>query len=307
MSKSVVLVTGAYGFIGRHVASIFAKNGWYVVGLGNGDWPQIEHEKWGVSKWFNHNVTEQKLLELNLKPQVIVHAAGGSSVPLSVKNPELDYQKTVSSTEGLLKYIRKTQLKTKLIYLSTAGVYGETSNLPIAETANLMPLSPYGINKLSAEKLCEEYSSIINLETVVVRLFSVYGAGLKKQLLWDALNKVVMSEAVFFGTGKEVRDWLHVSDAAKLIFKLAETKTENHTVVNGGSGHGLSVDHLLTDLFKHYGSSLTPSFSGVARKGDPKGYIADTQVALSMGWKPDVALRDGLAEYVAWFKSLQDD
>lgn len=307
MSKNVVLVTGAHGFIGRYIAKVYAQNGWYVIGVGHGEWNDVEQLAWGVAKWHHLDVTKQNLIDLNINPNVIIHAAGGSSVPLSIQNPELDFEKTVTSTAEVLKYLREKNTEIKFVYLSTAGVYGAAESLPISESAKLNPLSPYGKHKLLAENLCIEYSNKYNLSTAVIRLFSVYGAGLQKQLLWDALNKVQDNQSNFFGTGEEVRDWLHVRDAASLIYKFAPLANKNCLIVNGGSGVGITVRELLMQLFLLCDFNQVAHFSGIAREGDPIGYIADISVAKAIGWEPEVSLNKGLQEYIGWFKGMRND
>lgn len=302
-----MLITGTYGFIGRHLARYYAQQGWYVVGIGHGDWHNDDRLVWGVAEWFNSNVTINALLSLKLNPQIIIHAAGASSVPLSIQDPYLDFNKSVISTIEVLEYLRLYKQDTKLIYLSTAGVYGAVAEFPIKESADLKPLSPYGTHKLMAEELCKEYSKNHNLAISVIRLFSIYGAGLRKQLLWDALKKAVDGHTDFYGTGDEIRDWLHINDAVKLIYRVAENTDKGYLVLNGGSGVGLSVSHILTLLFEKFDASLYPKFTGVNKLWDPKGYIADTSVANKLGFAPQINLKDGLQDYVTWFIGAHND
>ena len=303
MLERTLLITGAHGFIGRHIARLFNSKGWYVVGIGHGGWSKEEAYAWGVSEWHQSDITSSKLKSLNTVPDVIVHAAGGSSVPLSIQSPEQDFSRTVSTTEDVLEYLRHIDSNSKLIYLSAAGVYGTVKILPIRENVELYPLSPYGKHKVAAEGLCSDCSTSYGVDITVIRLFSIYGAGLKKQLLWDALNKIVQNETEFFGTGEEVRDWLHVDDAASLVFTVAESANKGYMILNGGTGKGVVVRDLLTQLYSLYGFNRPLSFSGLAREGDPVGYLADITKAKALGWKPTVSLQTGLLKYVEWFKA----
>ena len=213
----------------------------------------------------------------------------------------------MSFIKEILKYMRYINPNVKLIYLSTAGVYGAVKSLPITEGVELNPLSPYGQHKLEAEALCSDFSISNDIDTTVIRLFSIYGPGLKKQLLWDALNKIIQNDTEFFGTGEELRDWLHVDDASSLIYTVAEADSEGYTILNGGSGNGVSVRDLLTKLFAFYGLSHSVNFSGLVRAGDPVGYLADISKAKALGWKPEVSLQSGLLNYVQWFKVNRND
>jgi UDP-glucose 4-epimerase len=307
MLNKSVLVTGAHGFIGRHVAKFYSQQGWHVTGIGHGEWRKNELSDWGIKDWFSADVSIKNLLDFKSSPDVVVHTAGGSSVPFSLQHPYADFNKTVISTIEILEFLRLHKPDAKLVYLSTAGVYGSAEILPIKESAELKPLSPYGAHKLIAENLCAQYSEHYELSTAVIRFFSIYGSGLRKQLLWDASNKAISGQLKFFGRGDEIRDWLHVNDAVKLIYKVAEQNNKDCLVLNGGSGIGVSVNQLLIQLFANLNVISQPQFTGVVREGDPKGYIADTSISIGLGFKPQMQLSEGLEEYVTWFLGTKHD
>jgi UDP-glucose 4-epimerase len=307
MRNKSVFVTGANGFIGRHVAKYYSQQGWHVTGIGHGKWSKSEASAWGIANCISTDICTKDLLDIKFNPELIVHAAGGSSVPFSFQYPYLDFNKTVKSTMEILEYIRQHSLDTRLIYLSTAGVYGSAESLPINESVELKPLSPYAVHKLIGENLCAEYSQHFGISTAIIRFFSIYGSGLRKQLLWDASNKAIGGQIEFFGTGNEVRDWLHVNDAVKLIYKVAEQDIKDCLVLNGGSGTGMSVNQILIQLFAYLNVKSKPKFSGVARKGDPIGYLADTSIANALGFEPQIQLSEGLKDYATWFLGLKYD
>ncbi len=302
-----VLVTGAYGFIGRHVAKHYAETGSIVTGFGHGVWAEADWMQWGLSGWHGADVTVENLQKCNIEPDVIVHCAGSGSVAFSISDPYQDFQRTVGSTLEVLEFARLHAPKAKVVYPSSAGVYGNAKNLPIDETAPLQPVSPYGAHKLMAEDLCRSYAKNFGLSIALVRFFSIYGAGLRKQLLWDACQKAVRGDISFFGTGDETRDWLHVRDAAILMATAANHASSGCPVVNGGIGIGVTVKEILDELFNYLGRTDKPLFSGSARSGDPAYYIADTRSALAWGWQPEMDWHNGLREYASWFKGLSND
>lgn len=299
MSK--VLVTGAYGFVGRHVAKQFSQIGWVVVGIGHGSWARDEWRQWGIDKWHPGDVTFDALKTLAVQPDAIIHCAGSGSVGFSVTNPYQDFQRTVESTVAVLEFARLHANKACVVYPSSAAVYGDVEQLPITEKNKLLPISPYGTHKLIAEELCQSYARNYKVKSAIVRLFSVYGAGLKKQLMWDASSRIIKGGNQFFGTGKEVRDWLHVKDAANLLLAAAANASEECPVVNGGSGVGVSVGDLLHQLFALYKQDGAPLFNSISKTGDPLGLVASIDRAEHWGWRPEVPLSEGLNEYVEWF------
>jgi UDP-glucose 4-epimerase len=301
MAKKV-LVTGAYGFLGRHTAAHYSGQGWNVIGVGHGQWAQEEWSRWGLSEWHHGSVSIDSLREIGTQPNVIVHCAGSGSVSYSIEQPLVDFKKNVDSTLQILEFIRSYSSNTRLVLPSSAAVYGKVNEVPIRTDSPLRPVSPYGVNKKIAEELCQTYATYYGTEISIIRLFSVGGRGLTKQLLWDASRKVKENNYEFFGTGNEVRDWIHVEDAASLLYQAHERASRHVPIVNAGSGNGVSVRQILSRLFQCYGLVQSPSFSGDARKGDPDSYVADVSQALSWGWKPEKTWEDMVDEYSEWFK-----
>ena len=130
----------------------------------------------------------------------------GSSVGQSISNPLLDFKKTVLSTSNLLEFLEKN-LSSKIIFASSAAVYGDIHNGPIKENDKCEPFSPYGCNKFIAEKLLDTYSKNFNISSCVIRFFSIYGTGSKKQLIWDICTKLNRNQKTIelFGNGKEMK------------------------------------------------------------------------------------------------------
>ncbi len=298
-----VLVTGAHGFLGRYVAQHFSEKGFEVTGIGHGSWTDNEYEDWGISSWHSCDITQKNLEKYSGAPDAIVHCAGSSSVGASVKSPESDFQKSVLVLFNLLEFIRKNQIKCRIVYPSSAAVYGKAINFPINENSELNPISFYGVNKVLSEQLCLFYSKNYSIPITIIRFFSLYGRHLKKQLLWDACLKISENSLNFSGTGNEIRDWLHVSDAASLIKFGFDNASIAPQIVNGGSGKGASVRTIIEELLQQFGKKNNIiHFSNQSRNGDPDAYIADISKSIKWGWCPKTGLKDGIKDYVQWFK-----
>ncbi len=300
--KKTVLVTGAHGFIGRHVARRFAAAGYEVRGIGHGAWDRKDFSRHGIAFWHQAHVQLDSLVTYGGEPDVIAHCAGSGSVMFSMNHPFQDFDRTVSSTASVLEYVRLHSPGTAVLYPSSAAVYGNAASLPIRESAAREPISHYGVHKLLAERLCQSYAANFQVPVAIVRFFSVYGEGLRKQLLWDACSRATSEGDTFFGTGSELRDWLHVGDAARLLLKAASHAAGSCPIVNGGSGQEVTVRDILSMVFQEFALEREPRFSGQSRPGDPAGYKADIRMAEAWGWKPEVPLADGIKRYVEWFK-----
>lgn len=301
--KKTVIVTGAHGFIGRHVACHLSKCGWNVVGIGHGSWVSLnEQQHWGVTVWHSSDISVAALRACSVVPDAIVHCAGSGSVSFSLENPRDDFERSVNTTLNVLEYARVYIPTAMIVTLSSGGVYGEVKHLPIAEDDPLNPISPYGVHKKIVEEICNSFANHFGLSISILRLFSVYGAGLKKQLLWDACNKISRGEHTFFGTGNELRDWIHVSDVASLVEHAISHPPVTASVYNGAGGMGVSVSDILKLLYAILGETAKPSFTGITKPGDPIGYVADINKAKLIEWQPRMFWEQGITKYAQWYK-----
>lgn len=303
--RKKALITGAFGFIGRYTALEYYKRGYNVIGIGHGGWNETEYNKWGISEFYDLDITIENLLKISKKFNVIVHCAGSASVARSFQNPIQDFERTVITTLNLLEYIKNYSIDSKLVYLSSAAVYGESDENVLAENMVLNPISPYGLHKKIAEEICEDYSKNYGLNIVILRLFSVYGVGLKKQLLWDACNKISTNKNIFWGSGDETRDWINIKDLVKFIFFSSNYADETCTVYNIGSGHGISVKEILGIVFKYFNINEVPQFNGMKDNGNPLRYVANIEKIKKWNIDLKYGIEEGIKEYVQWFKNKQ--
>ena len=306
---TIALITGARGFVGRHLARSLQNKGIRVCGLGHGIWTELEREEWGLDYWLNGDVTKRNLeiiQEAVGKPDVAFHLAGGSSVGPSMQAPEEDFRRSVLSASELLEWTRLSAPDASLVLASSAAVYGSGHTDAISESALLSPYSPYGAHKRMAEELFESYSNNFGLNVSVVRLFSVYGTELRKQLLWDVCCRLTndATHLELGGSGHEMRDWFHISDAANLLQLVAAQEKDGVLIVNGGTGNAVTVRQVAEQLCAAWGEGTQLSFSGKGRAGDPQYLVADTERAAELGFVSNTKWEEGLKDYVAWFKRV---
>lgn len=310
-----VLITGAYGFIGRHLARHLASKNMEIAGLGHGAWPEIHHKIWGVSNWINGDISASNLSQIQSccgRPDIIYHLAGGSSVGAAMLHPLEDFTRTVATTATLLQWVQQNTPETKLIAISSAAVYGPDYRGAISEKAAASPFSFYGSHKLMLEELCRAYAMNFGLNVILPRPFSVYGKGLRKQLLWDLCSKIKSgSELRLGGTGHEMRDWINIADLVEALSLISELASPSAPVINIGTGIGTpvrTIAKLVLDNWKEQnldGKSIT--FNGEGRLGDPFSLIADITTLTKTGFKPKVSIGTGLSDYVSWYSSQSGD
>ena len=307
MDNKTVWVTGAHGFLGRNLCRYLSGHDFRVIGIGHGHWNPGEAKAWGISQWVFSDVTLAALSEIESKlgwPEAIFHTAGSGSVSMSMENPYLDYQRTVGTTIDVLEFARLLSPESKIIYPSSAAVYGAVDEEKISEDTPLNPVSPYGVHKEIAEQLHRSYSTHFGIRASIIRFFSLYGNGLKKQLLWDLCCKFQTEneEIILHGTGEEVRDWIHIEDAVRLMLRAYENSSQETTHLNGGTGFGTTVREIANEIRAVFGDDRMVRFNGMTRTGDPRFYQADISRAQLIGWKPRTDWRTGVKNYVTWFK-----
>lgn len=303
-------ITGAHGFIGRYLARGLQAGGYQVAGIGHGAWPEAEAARWGLSFWLNGEISASNLGQMRHSlglPDMVFHLAGGSSVGTAMANPHEDFTRTVVSTAELLEWLRQHSPATRLIAVSSAAVYGSAHSGPISEDASVSPFSPYGAHKLMMEELCRSYAANFGLRLVLPRLFSVYGAELKKQLLWDLCGKFVADGAVELGgTGNELRDWTDVRDVASALDKATCLASDKAPVLNLATGVATPVRQIASAVAMHWGgveAAARVSFSGRSRPGDPFSLVANIDRMRAQGIECAIPVTRGIAEYVAWYRA----
>nr|WHW29453.1 putative NAD dependent epimerase/dehydratase family protein [uncultured bacterium] len=306
-----ILITGAHGFIGKHLAKRLASHGHVVVGLGHGIWPASEAQRWGVSQWLNGDIQagNLRMLQQDGTPDVVYHLAGGSTVGAAIASPREDFFRTVASTVELLEWLRLDAPATKLVAVSSAAVYGAGHQGLIAEEARLQPYSPYGHHKQMMESLCRSYGDSYGLQVAVARLFSVFGPELKKQLLWDMCTRLAAGESplVLGGSGNELRDWVDVRELARALELLPSQATPQTQAINVGTGVATSVREIALGLMTAWHGQEAAAemlgFSGSSRPGDPFSLVADPHRLNSLGFEWKLSLSQGLVDYVNWFRT----
>ena len=278
-----------------------------MIGVGHGSWTADEARSFGVHRWIDTDITIDALMRLDLSEPVdsIVHCAGSGAVSYSYAEPWNDFQRATVTTAAVLEWIRRQSYRPRLVFVSSAAVYGDHGDTDMMETSVRSPISPYGFHKLSAEMLCESSSRFFEIPITIVRLFSVYGDGLRKQLLWDAMKKFSSDQDLFFGTGHELRDWLHVDDAAELLTAAAMTPQSRFEIFNGANQQATTA-YVLQQMAAASFPGISPRFNGEAHKGNPRRLTADCSHPHNIiNWMPKINLEEGLSRYVAWYRTLK--
>ena len=298
-----VLVTGGAGFIGSHLIEHLLKLGHDVTTLDNfltGNPDNLEKLR-GKIRFIRGDLTRQGILREALKGvEAVVHEAAVTGVDICAKYPSLARFVNIKGTETVLEESFRAEVR-RVVFASSAAVYGTQERLPISEDAEPRPLSLYAQTKLEGERLCMEYFKR-GMETVCLRYFNVYGprqnpeyAGVILKFL-DCLRG--RRRPTIYGDGSQTRDFIHVSDVARAT-ALALEKECAGQVINVGTGNAVSISELLNILCSLMKRRVRPIHSP-PRLGDVLHSQADVNRAERvLGFKATVSLEEGLKSLLA--------
>jgi UDP-glucose 4-epimerase len=292
------IVTGGAGFIGSHIAKLLVTNGHKVIIIDNLSLGRIENLS-DISKhidFYNIDILEyEKLKSIAKHADGIFHLAGLTDVRESFTKQEQYHLINVKGTENVLKIAREIELK--MIFASSASVYGDTKQIPITENTYRNPINPYGQNKLDCELLCERYAEK-GVQVIGLRYFNVFGygqnkayAGVISKFYENIKNK---KPPVIHGDGRQVRDFVFVEDVASA--NLAAMLSNKHTgFFNIGSGKAISIINLAHMMIRLSGLELQPIHDAES-VGDVLTSQADITLARQLGWQPQTTLEHWLQQ-----------
>ncbi len=317
--KHVVLVTGGAGFIGSHTCKALYQSGYLPVVLDSLVTGYESFVKWGpLIKADISDAHAVKNLIAQYKPVATVHFAAFINVGESVTNPEKYYANNVVKSLQFFEILRQCELN-KIVFSSTAAVYGNPALNPILETAVLNPINPYGVGKYCIERILQDFDKAYDFRFAALRYFNAAGSDPDQEvgeahvpethlipLVLDAvLGKrpfvTVYGQNYPTSDGTCVRDYIHVADLASAHVKALEHLLQGNPSfqANLGTGKGYSVLEVI-DAVQRVTQKKVPMQTGPRREGDPSHLVADsTFVQNLLGWTPRLSDLDTLVAH-AW-------
>ena len=294
-----ILIIGSKGFIGAHSLQYFKDLNHTVFGCDVVvDYNSENYFLLDATNADFHEVFEAQSFD------VCINCSGAASVPDSLIHPQRDFELNVTNVFKMLDAIRKHQPQCKFINISSAAVYGNPVVLPVAEHAVLKPVSPYGLHKQMAENILQEFYTYYNVSTLSLRLFSVFGPGLQKQLFWDLYKKMQqnLSAIELIGTGDESRDFIYVKDVTHVFDLIIQKCIFNGGVINVANGIEVTIREAVETFAKELNWNGKINYSQTIRKGDPLNWKADITKLKQAGYQQKHSLQGGLKEYTQWLK-----
>lgn len=299
-----VLVTGGYGFIGSFVAETFFKEGHEVyiidnLSSGNKENVQFKH------KFYHLNVEDPKCEDIfkSNRFDVVIHLAAQVNVGTSMKDPYLDTQSNVLGLTNILQLSKAYGVK-KVVFASSAAVYGLNEEIPLTEDSSCDPLSPYGMNKWIGEQYCKQWHEVFGIETLCFRFSNVYGPRQgtvgEGGVISIFINQVLQKEPLeVFGDGEQTRDFIFVEDVANAIFRGVEYDLSG--IYNLSTNTETSVNELINQLKRI--SDVQQVHYNEPKQGDIKySRLENTRIKKDLDWVPLHNFQEGLEKTYEWFQ-----
>lgn len=291
------LVTGGAGFIGSHLVDALVAEGAEVLVLDD-----LSRGREGLvnpgASLVRADLAGPEAGEavLRFAPEVVFHLAAQASVPVSLADPAADARTNILGTLNLLEACRRAGTR-KVVYASSAAVYGDPRYLPVDEKHPLSPLSPYGVSKYTVELYLGVYHAVHGLDWTALRYANVYGP--RQDALGEGGVVAVFVERLrrgepldVFGDGEQTRDFIFVGDVVRA--NLAAARAGSGQALNVGTGRATGVNTLVAQLSALAGRPLEVRYLP-ARPGDIRhSYLANGEARRALGWEPAVALAEGL-------------
>jgi UDP-glucose 4-epimerase len=310
-SQTTALVTGGAGFIGSHIVDALVGRGMRTIVIddfSSGSLKNLQqHDSSDLLEVVKGDVLKaESLLEGRTGIDVVFHEAAIANVQKSVEDPGLVHSVNVDGTMSVLNFCRTARVK-KLVFASSAAVYGALGDQTASEGLLCSPASPYGASKLAAEDYLGAFYRTYGLKTVGLRYFNVYGP---RQKLNDysgvitVFTKALLSGTTptIYGDGEQSRDFVHVKDIVQANMLAMDSDDAAGRVFNVASGASIRIIDLLEILKEILGKAeVTPRFAP-ARVGDVRSGAASIERIRGLGYRPSVALREGLAELADYLR-----
>ncbi|MBR2557153.1 MAG: GDP-mannose 4,6-dehydratase [Methanobrevibacter sp.] len=307
MENKNILITGGLGFIGSHIAEELLDNNKVIIvdNLSTGKIENLknpQHENLTLIKEDINNLNLDELLE-NI--DYIFHLSAMASVPLSIDNPLQCNEQNLTSTIKLLNSAKNKNVK-KIIFSSSSAVYGDNTNMPLKETEQPMPKSPYAASKASCELYMKAFYDSFGLNYASLRYFNVFGPKQDENSQYASVIPNFIScilkneQPTIYGDGTQTRDFIYVEDVVKA--NIAACESDFNGILNIASGEKTSINQLYEIVKEALDSDLEPKYLP-KRQGDIKHSLADVSNMDKINLKIDSEnFKEQLEKTIKWFK-----
>ncbi|MCP4051174.1 MAG: NAD-dependent epimerase/dehydratase family protein [bacterium] len=311
-TKKKYLITGGAGFIGSHIAEALVKHGNSVSIIDNfstGKWENIKNLKEHITI-FEEDICSISAVEKAMKGiDSVFHTAAVASVFQCNEDPVGSHKVNVSGTLNILEAARNYKVQ-KLVYASSAAVYGDGSSLPKCEDMQTRPVSFYAEHKLADEYLADLYYRHYGLETVGLRYFNVFGPRQTSESQYSGVISIFCNafkhhkNPVVFGDGEQTRDFIYIKDIVKATLLAESTPGISGQIYNVGTEKPVSVNEIIKALNKLTGRNLEAVYSEAVMGDIKHSYSCINKINHSLKFTPEFEFMEGLKQLLRYYSIL---
>ena len=310
------IVTGAAGFIGSTLVDKLLSKGHEVVAVDNFDDYYAGKMRFLESHLNRADFKLHKIDILDLEAlkrcfeggDIVFHLAAQAGVRFSVNNPLKVHDVNTTGTLNVLIAARDKGVG-KVVNSSSSSVYGNAKHLPVKEDDTLSPVSPYAASKLAAEIYCKVFFDLYGLPSISLRYFTVYGPRQRPDMAIRIFTDRALkgSRPQIFGDGEQTRDFTFIHDVVDAIYRCGDLSNLDGSALNICSSQTISVNKIVLAILKATGrEDLKPEYLP-PQQGDVEHTWGDNSKAGKLlGWKPQIAIDEGLKRFVEWYVSNRD-
>jgi nucleoside-diphosphate-sugar epimerase len=308
-----ILVTGGAGFIGSNLVEQLLIQGHYVRVIDNFSTGKEENLKFEDDLERNLQIYEDTItsfsacLMTTTNIDYVFHLAAIPSVQGSVEDPVGYNQVNVNGTLNILETSKFNKVK-RVIFASSSAIYGDQEGIVRKEEMRPNPLSPYALQKYTAETYCTLYSRLYGLETISLRYFNIFGPKQSPDSMYAPVIPAFIKALIMdkrpsiYGDGEQSRDFTYVSNAVSANILAMEKDKTNGEFLNVGCGRNISLNQLFASLKEIFASEINPSYES-PRLGEARHTLADISLTQQfLRYKPQISFENGLFKTVAFFQ-----
>ncbi|HEU5121143.1 MAG TPA: GDP-mannose 4,6-dehydratase [Candidatus Nitrosocosmicus sp.] len=314
-----ILITGAAGFLGSHLSEKYVNEGHIVYGIDNllnGNLNNVRTLLHRKNFKFIHDDIRNKELYSKIPTDIdaIIHLAAQIHVDRSIVNPEETFDINVSGTMKVLEYARMNDIN-KILFASTSEVYGSAKYVPMNEDHPLAAQHPYGVSKISADRLCYTYNETYDLGIDIIRCFNFFGPRQKDSgyggVIAIFINRVLQNKPpIIYGDGNQTRDYMYVEDAVNAYDKVLHSRDNPGKYgINFGTGAEKSVNEIAELTIKYAGAENNLKAIHVdARPTEVQRLFADISKAKELlDFTPKIQFEQGISLLMDWYRNYKSE
>ncbi len=318
---TIILITGAAGFIGFHTAKHLLNNGFTIIGIDNLNNYYNPHlkqsrlsklKKYDKFNFINGDLRDKQTFDslehIRSSINYIIHLAAQPGVRPSIASPIEYMENNVNTYINVLEYSRTIPTLQKIIYASSSSVYGNNTKTPFSiQDEVILPISPYAVTKLTGENLSYCYHQLYDLNITALRFFTVYGPwGRPDMAIYKFADNIALGEPIVINAPNIRRDFTYITDIVIGIFNALTSNKEGYQIYNLGNNKSERIEDVVNLIEESIGRKAIVYYNKKLPMGDVLETYADiTESIKDLNFRPQTSIQEGIPKFIEWHKTYR--